>query len=235
MTSEHQPQALDLAGAADELGLPEDAVVALVDAGYLMAARGAAGTLSFELADLKAFVARNADNGAGSDLLERVLSSATSRSTSDGRDLRPEELIDLLDGRAEQMALRVLKMFSTVFPDAERWTPGQQGAFVRRTKERFESVLAVASLGSRLDGELYEDLKGIGSAAARAGAQLPELLILLRMSRDLVVQNAVDLAENGGRHGGHALSLLLTRILPAIDRVSDALAEGYWGELFPSP
>jgi hypothetical protein len=51
------------------------------------------------------------------------------------------------------------------------------------------------------------------------------------MSRDLVVQNAVELAGDGERHGGFALSLLLTRILPAMDRISDALTEGYWETL----
>jgi hypothetical protein len=227
MTAEHLPPTLDIETAADEVALAPRALEALVDAGYLAARRGEDGGLVFDLADLKAFVARNADNGAGSDLLRSFL-------TQDDHELEPEELVDLLDQRTEAMALRVLKMFSIVFPDAERWTPGQQGAFVRRTKERFESVLAVASVGSEMDDGLYDDLRAIGAAAARSGTQLPELLVLLRMSRDLVVQNAVDLTEGEGRHGGFALSLLLTRILPAIDRLSDALAEGYWAEMFPS-
>lgn len=242
--TDHQPPTLDLETAAEELVLPPAAVAALAESGYLAARRQENGHPRFDLADLKAFAARNADNGTGGNLLHLALSTAPPGPGSNGRppvdgghpdtDLQPQELLDLLDQRAEQMALRVLKMFSTVFPDAEAWTLHQQGAFVRRTKERLESVLAVASLGSEVDEELFGDLRRIGAMAARAGAQLPELIVLLRMSRDLVVQNAIDLAENDGRQGGYALSMLLTRVLPAIDRLSDALAEGYWAEMFPS-
>jgi PAS domain S-box-containing protein len=52
--------------------------------------------------------------------------------------------------------------------------------------------------------------------------------VILRISRDLVVQTAIELSESGGRHAGLALSLVLTRILPAMDRLTDALAQGYW-------
>jgi PAS domain S-box-containing protein len=54
------------------------------------------------------------------------------------------------------------------------------------------------------------------------------LLVVLRISRDLVVQTAVEVAEERGRHWGLALSLLLTRVLPAMDRLIDAVARGYW-------
>jgi hypothetical protein len=61
--------------------------------------------------------------------------------------------------------------------------------------------------------------------------------VLLRISRDLVVQNAVDLAQRAGRHGTVALSLLpllLTRIVATMDHMSDALAAGYWETMLPS-
>ncbi|HMC40652.1 MAG TPA: hypothetical protein VKI19_13380, partial [Acidimicrobiales bacterium] len=64
--------------------------------------------------------------------------------------------------------------------------------------------------------------------------KLPQILTMLRVSRDLVVQNAIDLADSGERHGGYALSLLLTRILPAMDRLGDALTAGYWEAMFPA-
>src|SRR5207237_2411868 len=53
-------------------------------------------------------------------------------------------------------------------------------------------------------------------------------LVGRRISRDPVVQTAVEVAEGRGRHWGLALSLLLTRILPAMDRLIDAVARGYW-------
>ena len=39
------------------------------------------------------------------------------------------------------------------------------------------------------------------------------------------------MAEERGRHWGLALSLLLTRVLPAMDRLTDALAQGYWAAI----
>jgi PAS domain S-box-containing protein len=42
------------------------------------------------------------------------------------------------------------------------------------------------------------------------------------------VQTAVEVAEERGRHWGLALSLVLTRVLPALDRLTDAIARGYW-------
>src|SRR5206468_4580529 len=79
-----------------------------------------------------------------------------------------------------------------------------------------------------VDDALVGDLEEVGATAAWADAPLPELLVVLRISRDLVVQTAVELAEERGRHWGLALSLLLTRVLPAMDRLTDSLAQGYW-------
>jgi PAS domain S-box-containing protein len=75
---------------------------------------------------------------------------------------------------------------------------------------------------------LLADLAGIGADAARHAVPLPGVLILLRTSRDLVVQTAIEVAEQRGRHWGLALTVVLTRVLPSIDRLSDALARGYW-------
>lgn len=214
--------------AAEVVSLPPDTVRALAAAGYLAASwpsdgnGGSDGSPRFELADLKAFVARNADNGSGGTLHPSL-----------SPDLDPEELVDLLDERAEHMAARLLKMYATVFPQAKSWPASLQSKFVQRTKDRFEAMLAITALGDRLQPEFLQDLESIGASAARSGVGLPQILTMLRVSRDLVVQNAIDLAENGERHGGYALSLLLTRILPAMDRIGDALTAGYWEAMFP--
>ena len=71
----------------------------------------------------------------------------------------------------------------------------------------------------------------MGANAAWSGSPLPQLLVILRISRDLVVQTAVELAEERGSHWGLALSLLLTRVLPAMDRLTDAIAQGYWSAI----
>jgi hypothetical protein len=222
-----KPTNLDLDAAAALLGLPSDAVTALAQRGYLAAAAQGDSGPEFHLTELKAFLARNADNGAGAGLLEAALATAFPKAST-GHELAPEELVDLLDERAEQMAWRVFKIFSTVFPEAGDWPLGKQGAFVQQTKGRFEAILAVSEAGGAADDSLFDELRDIGASAARTGTSLPHLLVLLRMSRDLMVQNAIELAESDGRNGGFALALLLTRILPAMDRLSDALASGYW-------
>lgn len=217
---------LDLESAATVLGLPTAAVSALAESGYLRSVgRGSSGP-EFQLSDVKAFLARNADDGAGSRLLD--LAMAESREASSDKELAPQELVHLLDERAEHMAWRMFKIYSTVFPEVGRWPLDKQGEFVAQTKGRLEALLAVSERGARGDDTLFEELQEIGASAARTGASLSHLLVPLRMSRDLVVQNAVELAESDGRHSAFALSLLLTRILPTMDRLSDALANGYW-------
>lgn len=234
MTHDFRFPPLDLPSAAAALGLTPETVEALVAGGYLAGQRGGDGRLRFVATDLKAFVARNADNGSGAGLLDQVLTPVEPVPAPVKEDMKPEVLLTLLDDRAELMARRVLMMYSAMYPEMAEWTDQKKWRFVQRTKSRFEAVLAVAALGTSVEESLSEDLKGIGASAARSATDLQELLLLLRMSRDLVVQNAIELADTGGGSGGYALSLLLTRILPAMDRIGDAIASGYWEALFAS-
>ncbi len=215
---------LPLTEAAALLRLPPTAVEALVGSGYLVpSAHGPAGP-EFPLPDLKAFLARNADNGSGN------LWSAEP-SLDDLERVDPQELLDALDGRAEEMAKRVYDIFSTVFPEAATWKISEQARFIEQARSRFEAILAVTGQGAEVDEALVGDLEEVGASAAWARSPLPQLLVILRISRDLVVQTAVELAEERGRHWGLALSLLLTRVLPAMDRLTDGLAQGYWAAI----
>ena len=207
--------------AATYLSLSEEAVRALVGAGYLNPDTSATDEFRLSLADLKAFLARNADNGAGNLMGLEV----------DGPAADPHALLDALDGRADEMARRAFEIFSSVFPEANGWTLKEQARFIDQAKSRFEAILAVTGLGAEVDEALVGDLQEVGAAAAWEGSPLPQLLVILRISRDLVVQTAVELAEERGRHWGLALSLLLTRVLPAMDRLTDALAQGYWAAI----
>lgn len=202
--------------AADYLSLDAPAVLALVGAGFLRPSGHGPSGPEFPLVDLKAFLARNAENGAGSVLALQA----------DGAD--PDVLLAALDGRADEMAQRAFEIFRSVFPVAETWTVREGERFVEQAKGRFEAILAVTSQGAEVDEALVGDLQEVGAQAAWEGSPLPQVLVMLRISRDLVVQTAVELAEEGGRHWGMALSLLLTRVLPAMDRLTDALAQGYW-------
>ncbi|HET9444026.1 MAG TPA: PAS domain-containing sensor histidine kinase [Acidimicrobiales bacterium] len=220
-----KPNLLPLSAAADMLGLTPAAVEGLARAGYLATAQPEVGDVVdldavdgpfFPKGDLKAFLARNADNGSGNLLL-------TEPGTADAADL-----LAALDGECQTMAQRAFEIFATVFPDTGRWQEKERARFIGQAKSRFEAILAVASQGAEVDDALTGDLEEIGAAAAWASSPLPQLLVILRISRDLVVQTAVELADERGRHWSLPLALFLTRVLPAIDRLTDSLAQGYW-------
>jgi PAS domain S-box-containing protein len=204
---------LDLAESADLLRLPVEAVRALAAAGYLKAG-GEGPEPAFSLSDLKGFVARNADGGTA------VLVPS--------EDADATELLEALEGRSAEMARRALDLFSGATPETAIWTAEEQQHFVDQSTARFDAILAVTRAGDRVDDSLVDDLREVGASAAWAGSPLPQLLVVLRISRDLVVQTSVEIAEARGRGSGQALALLLTRVLPAMDRLTDALAQGYW-------
>lgn len=204
---------LDLDEAAEFLGLTSGALAALVTGGYLGAIEDGAEGPRFAVSDLKGFQARNAPDV---DIFAHDV-------TAD-----PKALLEALDGRSEEMARRAFEIFCATFPEAREWSIEEQARFVDQARKRFEAILAVTGQGEEVDEALVADLEAVGAGAAWSGSPLPQLLVVLRISRDLVVQTAVEIAEERGRHWGLALSLLLTRVLPAIDRLTDALARGYW-------
>jgi PAS domain S-box-containing protein len=204
---------IPLSKAAEYLHLPAQAVAAMTEAGYLSPSGMGPDGPEFLLVDLKSYLARNADNGSGNHLLSHGFDGAA-----------PQDLLDGLGRRTDEMARRSFEIFATVFPEATRWSITEQARFIEQSKGRFEAILAVAGQGVEVDEALIGDLQEVGAAAAWEDSPLPQLLVILRISRDLVVQTAIELAEADAL----ALSLLLTRVLPAMDRLTDALAQGYW-------
>jgi PAS domain-containing protein len=217
---EHEgvPGALSAVEAGAVLGLPADVVRALADAGYLAPSSMRGGVPRFALGDLKAFQARagEPDVLAVDDLLEVF---------------DPDAVLPLLDARADDIAQRTFDLLGAVLPEVLQFTDEQRQRFIDEAGERIRAILTVCAHGPRTDWELERDLAEIGADAALRGVPLPGVLIVLRTSRDLVVQTAVELAEERGRQWGLALSVALTRVLPAIDRLSDAVARGYWDAL----
>ena len=207
---------LPLPEAAELLQLTEDSVRALAGAGYLRALQHDNDGPRFALGDVKALQARLTDSAPVDLFLE------------DPESVDPQALLDALDGRSEEMARRGYDIFQAVFPETRQWSLTQRANFIDQARRRFEAILAVTGQGEAVDHALVDELEEVGAAAAWAGSPLPQLLVVLRISRDLVVQTAVEIAEERGRHWGMALSLLLTRVLPAIDRLTDAIAQGYW-------
>jgi PAS domain S-box-containing protein len=204
---------LDLAEAADLLRLPLEAVRALATAGYLKPNGEDSHGPSFSMSDLKGFLARNADGGSAILVPD---------------DADPSELLEALEGRSTEMARRALEIFCAAMPETAIWTADDQQRFVEQSAARFEAILAVTRAGKDVDETLVDDLRDVGASAAWAGSPLPQLLVVLRISRDLVVQTSVEIAEARGQGSSQALALLLTRVLPAMDRLTDALAQGYW-------
>lgn len=206
---------LSVAHAADVLGLPISCVEALVDAGYLDA--GSHGGLA--VTDVKAFHARNA-RGSG-ETARDVLADI------DGPESGAEEILDALEHSIADMARRAADIVATVFPEAAHWSTTERGRFEEQARSRFEAIVAVTRNGGG-DDDLFEDLADAGGAAAFAGAPLPQVLLTLRISRDLMVQTAVTAAEERGTQWGLALAVVLTRVLPVLDRLTDTVARGWW-------
>ena len=220
------PQHMTLPEAAGVLRLSVESVQALSGAGYLRPTAELPDGPRFALGDLKAFLARNASATTGEhEHGEQELAVDRAASLD---DLDPDALLAALEGRSEDMARRALDLLIAVYPAAGRWPINQQARFIAEARARFEAIVAVASLGDAVDDLLIDELAQVGGDAAASGAPLTELLLVLRISRDLAVQTAVEIADDWGRHWGLALSLVLTRILPALDRLTDAIARGYW-------
>jgi PAS domain S-box-containing protein len=217
------PRQMTLPEAAGVLHLPVSSIEALVGAGYLRPSAEHVDGPRFAMGDLKAFLARNIDPD------NQVVDLSTGDPAFGDIDaLDPDSLFGALDDRAGSMARRAHDLFVSFFPEAAAWGSGQQARFIEDAKARFEAILAVASLGDDVDETLMAELESVGAEAAESGAPLLEILAVLRISRDLIVQTAVEVAEERGRHWGLALSLVLTRVLPALDRLTDAVARGHW-------
>ena len=220
------PRQMTLPEAAGVLRLPVSSIEALVGAGYLQPSAEKPDGPRFAMGDLKAFLARNVDPDNQVVDLSSGDPAFGDMAALDALD--PDSLFGALEDRAGSMARRALDLFVSFFPEAASWGSAQQARFIEDAKARFEAILAVASLGDDVDETLMAELESVGAEAAESGAPLLEILAVLRISRDLVVQTAVEVAEERGRHWGLALSLVLTRVLPALDRLTDAVARGHW-------
>ncbi len=205
---------LPLPEAARWLKLDEGAVRSLIEGGYFKSTGD-----NIALLDVKAFLARNADGGVGSAI--GVAAAATD----------PQALLDALDARTDELATQAYDRFTHEIPEAMNWSPRQRDTFLQQAKGRFGAILAVMGQGSEVDAALQRDLEEVGANAAWAGSSLPHLLIVLRISRDLLLQTAMRLSDEREGRLNASLAAFAARMLPAIDRLTDALANGYWNAM----
>lgn len=217
---------VSLSEAAEVLGLSVSGVEALVRAGYLTELDD-----GLALDDVEAFEMRNsstsgrrAGDRAPENPLEQLLASI------DDVDEIAEEIFDLLEASVDDLARRAADVLSSTFPETASWTDEERIEFRSQTAERFRAILTVIRAGGS-EGDLLAELRRVGSTAADAGAVLPHLLATLRVSRDLLVQGAVVAADETGRPWTLALAVVLTRVLPLLDRLADSVGAGYWHAL----
>lgn len=206
---------LGLGEAAAYLGLPPDAVQALVDARFLQPVDDQPGEPRLALTELRAFMVWNVGEGDGEVIdLEAEVPA-------------PEALLEALRGRTSDLAERALETYAHVFPEAQGWSPEDQARFVHRAERRLQAIVALSTPGAGAEGLAGE----LHLAVAGEEALLPQLLVEPRVSRDLLIQAAVEAVEDRGRQWGLALSLLLARVVAAADRLTDSVAQQHWSAL----
>ena len=137
-----------------------------------------------------------------------------------------ERILDAIEAAIPSMASRAADIAAGVFPEAADWDDLERRRFERQAAERFEAIMSVTRRNDLAVDGIYDELADAGGAAAEAGAPLPQLLLALRMSRDLMVQTAVQTVDERGSLS--ALAVVLTQVLPVFDRLTDAVTSGYW-------
>lgn len=154
------------------------------------------------------------------------MSDGFRRQTHEASD--PEALLAALDGRIDELAHQAYERFARELPEARQWSEQQRTNFIDQARGRFGAVLAVTGQGASVDEALRRDLQSVGANAALAGSSLPHLLLVLRISRDLLLQMAMRMAHERQGTWNASLAAFAVRMLPAIDRLTDSLSEGFW-------
>jgi PAS domain S-box-containing protein len=151
--------------------------------------------------------------------------------TDDPKNLRSadiEGLIGALDDRVDDLAKRACDIFCKIVPETQKWTPAQRNTFLEQARGRFSAVLAIMEHGVDVDEAIRMDLQEVGANAAHTGSSLPQLLIALRISRDVLLQAAMRISEEDADRWKPVLLTFSQRMLPAVDRLTDAITMGYW-------
>ncbi len=141
-----------------------------------------------------------------------------------------QALLSALESSVDELSRRAFEHYSRSIPSARQWSPEQRDAFVLQAKGRFGAVLAVIQHGSQVDEALRSDLERVGAAAATSGTELAHVLLVLRISRDLLLSTAMQLSVEKNHAWDHLLTGFATRLCSSVDSLNDALSHGYWAE-----
>ena len=135
---------------------------------------------------------------------------------------------EALEQAVSDLAVEVLFLFSEFTPEAQAWSEEQRGRFLEQAEGRLDAILAITHYPSEIAEGLSQDLEILGASAARNGSSLSQLLVILRISRDLLLQKAIRLESEGPSSWQNDFVAFSARLLPAVDRLTDALSTGYW-------
>jgi PAS domain S-box-containing protein len=139
-----------------------------------------------------------------------------------------EGLIETLEERIDDLAKRACDIFCRIVPETQKWSDAQRRTFLDQAKGRFSAVLAIMEHGVDVDEAIRADLQEVGAHAATGGASLPQLLIALRISRDVLLQAAMRVSEEDSDRWKPVLLTFSQRMLPAVDRLTDSITMGFW-------
>lgn len=139
-----------------------------------------------------------------------------------GEQIDIDSMLSALDERVDDLAKQVYEHFARQIPEARQWSEQRRDAFVAQARGRLGAVLAVIEQGAEVDEALQRDLEVVGATAASAGSSVPHILMVLRISRDVLLRETVRIGDD------RAVLDFSARLLPAIDRLTDALTLGFW-------
>lgn len=137
-------------------------------------------------------------------------------------------LLDALDAEADALARHAFEVFSRYLPEARSWPESKRDGFVTQARGRLSAVLAIVEQGEEVGEALRNDLEAVGANAAKTGQSLPHLLLVLRISRDLLLRSAIRFCEKQNGDWDPVANDFTGELLTTIDRLTDALSRGFW-------
>lgn len=144
--------------------------------------------------------------------------------------METHELTAALGERVDELAEQVWDIFQHVAPEAESWDEKQAARFVDQARNRLAAVLAVVEHGAEVGDAIRRDLQTVGSNAVNSHSSLQQLVFTLRISRDVLLHSAIRLLSDESEVWQWKLSTFTQMMLPAVDRMTDAITAGCWSE-----
>lgn len=141
-----------------------------------------------------------------------------------------EVFLNALDSRSDELAEKAFEVYLRRVPAAKDWTSEQRHSFLTQAKGRFGAILAVVEHGSSVDGALRRDLEKVGADAAVSNSSLSDLMLVLRISRDILLSTALQMAAERNHAWDTLVNGFASRLSNAVDSLIDSLGHGFWTE-----